>query len=105
MFPEEAARTGKRRASTRISRSLVEEEQRSAAANDKKVLHAFVLKVGEKRTSGAVQDAYPGFLSHILESAVATISIETVGEASRLANVKIVASIAVEVAAANPLFP
>lgn len=41
--------------------ALVEEGQRSAAANDKKVLHAFVLKVGEKRTSGTVQDAYPGF--------------------------------------------
>src|SRR5258708_1749892 len=68
-----------------LSAAVIEKEQRTGAANDKKILHAFVFKIGEERAGRGVEHADTGFFCNILECAVTAIVVEAIREPSRLA--------------------
>jgi len=73
-------------------------EQGTGAAEDEEILEAAVAEVGEEGGGGVIEDADAGLFGHIFESAVATISVEAVGQAGGLADVEIVEAVVVVIA-------
>ena len=85
------------RLSGKFSVALVQEQQRAAAANHQKILHALVLEIGEQRAGGVIQHSDAGCFRHIFKCSIAAIAIEAVGKSRRLADVEIIKSVVVEI--------
>src|SRR5580698_3971080 len=76
---------------------FVEEEERTAATNHQKILKSVVLKVGKESASGIVQHSDARLFCYVFKGSVAPVTVEPVGQPRRLADIKIVESIVVEV--------
>ena len=57
-----------------------------------------ILKVGKKSTGGEIKHTDPGGFGYVFKCAIAAVSIESIWETRGLTNIKIIASIVVEVA-------
>src|SRR5208283_3935222 len=74
---------------------LIEKQQGSRGTDHEKILKSLVFEIREKRASSAIQNTDASGFCDIFESAIASIAIEPVRQARRLAYVQIVESIVV----------
>ena len=61
-------------------------------------MQTFIFEVGKNGAGGGVQNSQAGLFGDVFESAIAAIAIEAIGQAGRLADVKIVKAVVVKIA-------
>ena len=81
-----------------LSLSLIKKEQRAAFGNNKQVLHAFVLEIGEESARGVIENIYSRPFGDVLERSVPKISVEPIRETRRLTHIEIIQAIVVDIA-------
>ena len=86
------------RLSAKVPSPLIQKEQRTAAANHKKILPPLVLKVGEQSARGVVEHADSGLFRYVFKGSVAAVAVEPIWQSGRLADIEIVEAVIVEVA-------
>src|SRR5713101_8998388 len=77
----------------------------SAGADYDQVLAAIVIDVNEKCAGCIFEDAQTGCFRNVFERSVASIPIETVGEAGGLTNIQIVETVVVDVPDCDSVVP
>ena len=82
----------------KFAATLIQKQQRAAGAYHNQVLSPVVVDVGKKRARGILKHAYSGCFRDVLKGAVAAVSIKPIGKTGRLANVKVVESVIVDIA-------
>ena len=78
--------------------SLVQKEQRPAAANHQEILEPFVLEVCKQCAGRGIQHADSRGLGDILERSIAAIAVKPVRKTCGLANVNVIEPVVVDVA-------
>src|SRR5713101_7391920 len=77
----------------------------SAGADYDQVLAAIVIDVNEKCAGCIFEDAQTGCFRNVFERSVASIPIETVGEAGGMTNIQIVETVVVDVPDCDSVMP
>src|ERR1700678_1247650 len=77
---------------------LIEKQQWTAAANHKKVLTPFVLKVGKQGACSVVQYPHSSLLGDVFHRSVTAVAVEPVGQPGWLADIEIIEAVIVIVA-------
>ena len=89
----------------KLAAAFIQKQQRAVGAHHNDVLAAVIVEIGEQRARRIFQDPQAGRLGDVFERSVAAIAIETIGQAGRLANVKIVEAVVVDVSDRDSVVP